>query len=259
MIASIRRVAVAAIVCAAFTAHTQSASAQQNLFNVPNGKITNLGEMFFQQQFNFSRPVGSSNSTFDFGLGRDFEIGFNLLDVNMYQQANDSGGPAQVNPDVLLNLQKGFELVDDVWHLGIGTQMGVNPAKRRREVRYQAVAWGINEFKLPDDRASFYAGAYYANVAYGGPGDRFGGLFGVEIPIIKDRLHFQADWITGNRDISTVVVGGVILFENQWQLSLGAQLPAPRSNNPYGIVVELTRPGIDLFKKRKRPPPDAGL
>ncbi|MFO0806640.1 MAG: hypothetical protein U0791_26340 [Gemmataceae bacterium] len=116
---------------------------------------------------------------------------------------------------------------------------------------------GINEFKLPDDRAR-YAGAI-TRTWRTAAGDRFGGLFGVEIPIIKDRLHFQADWITGNRDISTVVVGGVILFENQWQLSLGAQLPAPRSNNPYGVVVELTRPGIDLFKKRMRPPPDDGL
>jgi hypothetical protein len=245
------RLGVALLVFAAFAANTPQANAQQNLFNVPNGKITDLGEMFFQQQFNLSRPVGSSNSTFDFGLGKDFELGFNILDVNMYDRLEKSTGPSQVNPDLLLNGQKGFGLVDEVWHLGIGTQMGINPARRSREVRYQAAAWAINEFKLPDERGSLYAGGYYANVAYGGPGDRFGGLFGMEIPIIKDKLHFQADWITGNRDISTVVVGAVIMFPNEWQLSLGAQLPTPRSHNPYGLVLELTRPGIQLFKKKR--------
>jgi hypothetical protein len=254
---STRPILTAILVLAAFAANAPRAAAQQNLFNVPNGKITNLGEMFFQQQFNFSRQVGSSNSTFDFGLGRDFEAGFNILDVNMYENLDAPTGPAQVNPDLLFNMQKGFELVDEVWHLGIGTQMGINPARRSKQVRYQALAWAINEFTMPDEGASFYAGGYYANTAYGGPGNRFGGLFGIEVPIIKDRLHFQADWITGNRDISQIVVGGVIMFENQWQLSIGGMLPAPRSHNPYGVVIEFTRPGISLAKKRRTPAVDA--
>lgn len=248
---SLRQIVVGFFAVLALGVFSPRAAAQQNLFNVPNGKITNLGEMFFQEQFNFSRPAGSSNSTFDFGLGRDFELGFNVLDMNFYEHGDPPDGRHQVNPDLLLNAQKGFELTEDEWHLGIGSQMGINPAKRSRDVRYQALAWAINEFKLPEDRGSFYAGAFYANVAYAGPGDRFGALFGTEIPIIKDKLHFQADWITGNRDISVIVVGGVILFPNTWQLSLGAQLPAPRSHNPHGFVMELTHPGIELFKKRK--------
>jgi len=49
---------------------TQHATAQQNLFNVPSGKVTDLGELFFQEQFNFSGSVGTSNSTFDVAWSR---------------------------------------------------------------------------------------------------------------------------------------------------------------------------------------------
>ena len=130
---SFRQLLVAVLAAAALAAFAPRASAQQNLFNVPNGKITNMGEMFFQEQFNFSRPVGSSNTTFDFGLGKDFELGFNILDVNFYERGVPSSGPSQVNPDLLLNGQKGFELVDEVWQIGIGTQMGFNPARTSRQ------------------------------------------------------------------------------------------------------------------------------
>ena len=243
----------AAIALVATAISAPRADAQQNLFNVPSGKITNMGELFFQEQFNFSRSIGSSNTTFDLGLGHNFEIGFNALDLNLYQRGGPADGPAQANPDLLFNAQKGFELIDEVWQLGIGAQMGFNPATHPRDVRYQAFAWAINEFKLPEERGSIYAGGYYANVAYGGPGDRFGALLGIEVPIIKERLSFQADYINGNRDISVGVIGCVIYFPSKWQLSLGGQVPAFRSHNPYGFVFELTHPGFSLFKKKEPP------
>ena len=87
-----RSLIVLAAGLAAFHFSSGRASAQQNLFNVPSGKITNLGELFFQQQFNITRPVGSSNSTFDFGLGHNFELGFNILDVNLYERGSSDSG-----------------------------------------------------------------------------------------------------------------------------------------------------------------------
>lgn len=232
------------------------ASAQQNLFNVPNGQITNLGEVFFQQQFNFTPKAGSSNTTFDFGLGHGWEIGFNLLDLNIYDSAPAPAPFArtQENPDLMLNFQKGFEIVDDFWSLGVGGQFGINPARQTRDVRFENFTWLINSIEIPEIRGKAYVGAYYANVAYGGPGDRFGALLGLEIEAIKERLSFQADCITGNREISVIVVGGVVTFPNKWQLSIGSQLPTPRSHNPYGVVIELTQPGFRLFSRR--PPPE---
>ncbi len=227
--------------------------AQQNLFNVPSGVITKPGDLFFQQQFNFSQPVGASNSTFDFGLGRGWEAGFNILDLNMYERG-DSGKPfvqQQVNPDLLANVQKGIE-VTDFWDFGIGGQFGINPARRPKDVRFLNFSWFINSFEVPDREAlgKLYVGAYYANVAYVGQGDSFNFLLGYEVPIIKDRLSFQADWIGGNNDIGVAVIGGVYTFKSGWQLSVGAQLPAPRSTNPYGVVIEFTYPSYPLFGRR---------
>ncbi len=249
----VRRVAVTTAVLAAFVLTASDASAQQNLFNVPSGQITKPGEVFFQEQFNFSRQVGSSNTTFDFGLGRGWEIGFNALDFSFYEDIRPpvTGERRQVNPDLLVNVLKGFEVVDDVWSLGVGTQTGFNPSSRSREMRFQNFTWVINGFEFPHERGKLFVGAYFANVAYAGPGDGFGLLFGIEIPVVKDRFHFQADFITGNRDISLIVVGGVFIFPNKWQLSFGAQIPAPTSGNPYGAVIEFTIPGYPLFSRRE--------
>ncbi len=243
--------AIAAIGGLALT--TSPAQAQQNLFNVPSGHITDLGNVFFQEQFNFNRPIGSSNTTFDFGLGHGWEVGFNALDFNFYENIRPlgPGERRQVNPDLLLNAQKTFEVVADLWSIGVGTQIGFNPSRLSRNVQFQNFTWVINGFEFPDEWGKLYFGAYYANVAYAGPGDRFGVLMGIEVPVIKDRFHFQADLITGSRDISVAVVGGVLIFPNKWQLSFGAQLPTPHSGNPYGAVIEFTIPGYPLFSRHR--------
>ena len=230
---------------------SSQAQAQQNLFNVPSGEITSPGEIFFQEQFNFARPAGSSNTTFDFGLGNGWEVGVNMLDVLFYQ--DDGGaipiGPQQVNPDLLLNLQKGFE-VNDSWKVGIGGQFGFNPDPHPGDIRFLNYSWIINEFDFPEHQeyGKWYAGTYYANSPYVGPGDSMGLLLGTEIPIIEDRLSFQSDWTTGQNDIGVVVIGGVYTFECKWQLSLGAQLPSPGTQNPYGVVIEITHPGAKTPK-----------
>lgn len=229
--------------------------AQQNLFNVPNGQITKPGEMFFQQQFNFTRPNGTSNTTFDFGLGNGWEVGFNFLDLELYRPTSDPAdtGRQQVNPDVLFNVQKGFE-VTEFCDLSMGGQFGWNPSIRHQERRFLNYSWVINQFKVPDreELGKWYLGLYSANLAYAGPGDRVGILMGGEIPIIKDRLSFQFDWTGGRNDLGVAVIGGVYTFSSGWQLSVGAQVPVPRSRNDYGLVMELTCPGFELSRLRPR-------
>ncbi len=217
------------------------ALAQQNLFNVPSGEITHEGNFFFQQQFNFSTN-GQSNTTLEYGLGHGWEVGLNVFDVSIYKtHALPPIGRHQVNPDLLFNVQRGFEITD-WWKVEFGTLSGFNPISRSDDIRFQTFNFTSNAFTLPNDIAKFYLGAYQTNVAYAGPGDRVGVLLGTEIPLVKDKLHFMADYISGNSDISVGVIGGVWYLPSKWQISLGAQIPAPRSHNAYGVVLELTRP-----------------
>ena len=61
------------------------------------------------------------------------------------------------------------------------------------------------------------------------------------MPIVKEKLHFMADYLSGTSDLSVAVVGGVIYLPGKWQLSLGGQIPSPGSDNSYGAVMELTQ------------------
>ncbi len=233
-----------------------AALGQQNLFNVPSGQITKPGDLFFQEQLNFARLTGTSNTTIDFGLGHGWEVGFNVLDVALYDRtpATDAlAGPRQRNPDLLLNAQKGFELTE-FWDIAFGSQVGFNPARQSRERRFQEFTWAVTSLEVPDQPrfGKYYLGVYHSNTAYAGPGERVGIMLGVEIPIIPERLSFQCDYIGGNRDISVAVIGGVYTFRSGWQLSAGVQLPAPRSNNPYGFVLEFTLPGYALFGDKEK-------
>jgi hypothetical protein len=58
--------------------------AQQNLFNVPSAEITEKNKFFFQQQFNIDSNAGDSNTTVDYGLGNNWEVGINLFNLDLY-------------------------------------------------------------------------------------------------------------------------------------------------------------------------------
>jgi hypothetical protein len=56
---------------------------QQNFFNVPSSDITKAKHVFFQQQLNFICSGFQSSTTFCYGLGKNYEIGFNVIGVTV--------------------------------------------------------------------------------------------------------------------------------------------------------------------------------
>ncbi len=213
------------------------ASAQQNLFNVPSAEITPQNGLFFQQQFNLNRSY-QSNSTISYGLGHDFEVGLNVFDLAFLPERGSQMGAG--SPLFLVNAQKGFELTDD-FKLGLGTQLGQTVPGRRADVRLANFTYLTGVADLPDERGKLYAGTYFANGQYRNQrGDPVGFMLGYDIPVIKDRFSLIGDYISGRSGISVAVIGGVYQFNENVQLSVGAQLPSPGSHNPYGAVIELT-------------------
>lgn len=207
--------------------------AQQNLFNVPSSDITEHGKIFFQQQFNLSNLSGASNTTFDYGLENNLEIGLNIFNVDMYPTRELQ------NPHILANFQKGFT-INEHYKIGFGTQTGLTPPIYNKAVEMPSFSYFNNAVHL-DHLGNYYLGSYYANHAYAGQGDSFGIMAGVEYPLIEKKFHLQGDILTGNNDISVAVLGFVFFLPRDWQLSFGAQLPSPTSNNDYGAVFEITK------------------
>ena len=217
------------------------ARAQQNLFNVPSVEATAKDRLFFQNQFNVNL-ITQSNTTLCYGLGGGYEVGLNVIDLPLYnptiRQSNLTRETQE--PDVLVNALKVFDVTDRL-KVGVGTQLGQTAPVFDSRVRLANFTYLNSSFELPDDTGKLYGGVFYANGTYRGRrGDPFGLMFGCDIPIVKDRFHFMADVLTGRHDLSVAVVGGVIYLPRGWQLSLGAQLPTPRSGNQYGGVIELT-------------------
>ena len=83
---------------------------QQNFFNVPSSNITEKNKIFFQQQINLYETNIASNSTLCYGLGRDYEIGLNILGVTYDKDKkyfiSNSKYEQPIYPSIGVNAQK---------------------------------------------------------------------------------------------------------------------------------------------------------
>lgn len=225
-----------------------SSKAQQNFINVPSAEVTLKHKLFFQQQLNFNELI-QSNSTLDFGLGKGFEVGANVLGLNFNNKQksflnNDSTDTDPYNPLVLLNGLKQFELSEHA-SIAIGSQFGVNFTDNKKKSK--AGLTYIN-FRLTDllfKNSTFVIGSYFNSIHYGGHGNRLGAWVGTEIPVTNN-FHFMAESVIGDNALCYTSVG-VIYYPYKWMpLTLGVQIPNTK-NNAYSIVFEFTI--IPLAKK----------
>jgi len=258
------------VLLAAFVAgalNSSRADAQQNLFNVPVPDTAEKYEIFFQQQLNvgLAARLGTAYTTVDYGLPHNFELGLNVFNVQIYP----GGNPPQLgNADqsaVLVNGQKTFKPLERLT-FGIGMQAGVSSTNASGSTDFLRYNWVTAMYEPREEQFGRYiVGMYYGNKHYLGNGNNVGYLLGCEIPLIRERLSFQADYISGINNSSVAVVGFVANVYRDWQFSLGVQLPSPGSPNATGLVFELTRvPGLKARPLFGRPisrevPGDGGI
>ncbi len=234
-----RATVLACLTAASALCATARADAQQSYFNVPAVDTAAPGRLFAQAQGTFAADRGELNLTVDLGIVSWLEVGCNVLHVPLYDRvgassASPADASALLNASVLgrptpwLRLTLGAQA-------GLAWQGGATPA---------AVAvvegWGAARFDLFDERLSLVAGAYVGTPSALGAGWPAGPMFGVEVIAIRDRLSVMADWLVGVNSASVAVAGLVLHLPAGTQLSAGAQLPSPMSNNAFGAVVELT-------------------
>lgn len=215
--------------------------AQQNFINVPSGEVTKEKKFFFQQQLNFNEII-QSNTTLDYGLGRGFEVGINILGLDYVQRSksiflNDTNDRDPYDPLVTINGLKQIELSERT-SLAIGTQIGVNVDFDNKvrlanltyvNIRFTDVIW---------ENCVFVAGPYFNSQHYGGDGNRVGGWLAAEVPL-SSKWHVMGESVVGDNAISYSSFGIIFYPKPRIPLTVGVQIPNI-SNNAYAWVFEFT-------------------
>jgi hypothetical protein len=225
--------------------------AQQNLFNVPSSDITAKGKLFFQQQTNFlTDGTIALNTTFSYGLGKDFEVGVNALGVLLDPHASsllkvnaDASAPP-VYPFLTVNLQKAF-ILSRAFKLGIGTQAGFSPGMHFGSFTYLNLVTAI-----PKAQLKIITGVNHGSETILGPGDLnpyfsstydpVGFQFGLEKEIVHSNVLLLAEHISGTHSLGVSVLGMGYHISDHWVLSAGWQFSSAGNPTPNSFVLEFT-------------------
>lgn len=215
---------------------------QQNYINVPSSEATTKHKLFFQQQLNFNEII-QSNTTLDFGLGKGFEIGANVLGLNFSEKnksfiENDTNDIDPYNPLIMINGLKQFELTKNI-SISSGAQFGLNFRDNKKTTNAALVYGNVLLKNMLVKNSSLVIGGYYNSLHYGGRfGNRVGVWVGSEIPIIQ-KLHIVAESVLGNNAMCYTSLGIIYFPKKRIPITLGIQIPNTKSN-AYSIVFELT-------------------
>lgn len=212
---------------------------QQNFFNVPSSDMTKAKHVFFQQQLNFISAGFQSSTTFCYGLGKNYEIGINVIGVTVDYAASlqDNAGTFMV-----VNGQKKWD-VSPAFSAALGGQIGLSSLAEGGTYAYSNGVYKLENTK-------FAGGLYYTSDAYFGPESRgigtsgvlgkFGFQAGIERNLWKEKLLFQADFISGKHSLGEVVIGGAYFISKNVVLSVGYQKPTMGSKSQDAVVFEIT-------------------
>lgn len=224
---------------------------QQNYFNVPSSQITKVKKVFVQEQLNVAGYGLQSNLTFCYGLPKNFEVGFNVLNLDfkeankrmVFAKNNDIfQGP--VSPEVFFNVQKGFQ-INKYLEIGSGLQLGVPYLFQNN---FDTYAYTNLDYVSETTGLKMTGGLYYANNNYLGSDSLTGSTlvrnsgiqFGIEKFILPKKISVMADHMTGTHALGQSVIGIACYLPHHFILSLGAQIANYKSRALNGFVFELT-------------------
>lgn len=216
------------------------AHAQQTYFNVPSSDIVEKHKVAIQQQVNISESLRSA-TTFNYGIGREWEVGLNVYNLDYLPSEhrftrNDSTLQEPYGPLLLINTQKAFDIAKDL-RVAIGAQGGINltPAGQSGLVGY---LYTNLDGSLKDQHYKWSVGAYTANPRYTGEGPRTGFQAGFDAGIFFQKVHVLGDWISGSHGLGQLVLGAEVFLSKDLPLAIGWQ--RTNSNGAQAVVVQLT-------------------
>lgn len=223
-----------------FFLSAQRVYAQQTYFNVPSSDIVNKHKFSVQQQVSFGESI-RSGTTVNYGLGREWEIGLNLYNLDYLPSErrftlNDSTVQEAYGPLLLLNSQKAFDITKNL-EVAIGVQGGMNltPRAKNKLVGY---AYTNLAGSVYDEHYNWSMGVYAANSRYAGEGRRTGYQAGFDAGIFYQKVHLLGDWISGQHSLGQLLVGVEVYVGKHFPVSVGWQ--RVNKDGSQALVLQLT-------------------
>ena len=220
---------------------TLTVHAQESYFNVPESVVAEKGKFTIQQQVSI-KDFYRSLTTVDYGLGNDWEIGANLLNLDYYPDSkkilrNDSTNQKAYSPLLMLNGQKIFKLGKH-YHIGLGGQAGYNLTPDRGQSRFVHYVFANVNKTFMDEHYKVTAGIYNGHTRYLGGDQLIGFQAGFEAGIIYQKLHLLGDWISGQHDVGQLALGLEVFLSKSLPLAIGWQ--RNNQDGSSGVIVQLT-------------------
>ncbi len=206
------------------SAEKQQRTGKARVRNLPDIEATPSGQTAFDQEFNLDSSVGTSNTSFDYGAGAGWNIGFSMLNAQFYSGLDT---PIPFQPDLLLNLEKHWSIGDSQLIAGNQSGAGILPQAAvfmhyaYLEAQQHLEAWDID----------IDIGSYYANAALAGQRS-VGAHVNLEIPVAGD-LRLNADYLTGHNAVGAATFKLIYPLLQHWQIAAGVQIPNLPGNGEY--------------------------
>lgn len=212
--------------------------AQLTIFNVSSSEITDKHKASVQQQLEF-QDVINSTTTVTYGLGKFWEAGFNVVNVDYDRSLhhftrNDTSKTDPYAPLLLVNTQKLFNL-NDFLGIGIGGLAGSNISGKKHFVYYSYANLAAS---LYDAHYKLAAGGYLGNNGYLGEGPIDGVQLGLDAGIWYEKVHLLADWLSGSHPKGQLSAGVGIYFLKHLPVSVAWQ--RANADGSTGWVLQLT-------------------
>lgn len=223
---------------------TFSGFGQNNIITVPIPEVVPKKKVYVQPGVVVNRNIAQFGNILTFGLGTNFQAGITITDVTMNFGPEETFFPVDsvqpgMNPDVLVNLSKGFMLNNKTW-LGIGTLSGANIADNGTD--FSTFNYLNAQTKIFKDNL-ILLGVYHGNdTRLVTKESKFGLLAGFKIPLTK-KLSFASDYISGDNARSYINTGLGFKLTKHWAAYGGAVIPAPDSGNKLAGTLQLRYKG----------------
>jgi hypothetical protein len=189
----------------------------------------------FTEEFNLYRGTVYSNTVIEYATRTAWVFGLQILNVPAY-----GGGAQNYEYDGYFTLSKAFKL-NEFWALAVGTQVGTVLANVAPKQLHNFTF--ANSLFTQNNWLNYYIGPFYVNDALATIHQPVGVMAGFEIRVVPKLVHLQADYFSGNSNISGAIVNLVFYALPNLQTYFGVNVPGPHSGNEFsgnlGIIYNL--------------------